>query len=355
MENVRIIDHVILKSFVTELFEKSGMSMEDASWYAHTIVKANLRGLDSHGVLRVPNYINRIKKGAINARPNMTLTQLAPSITMVDADNAAGCVSSKMAMECAIESAKKFGVGIAAVKNSNHFGAGAAYAQLAVDQDMIGIVLTNVPTLITAPGAKKKLVGNNPIGIGIPTYSEHPFMLDMSLSVVAEGKLRFAAAKGIKIPTTWAADVNGNPTDDPNEALKGFLLPIAEFKGLGLAYAVDVLCGVLTSGIFADKIKSMYRNPDEPSQIGHMMLAINLPAFLSREDMKEHMDYYHKYLESAPMIDGAAPLCFPGEIEHKCEIRRLEEGIPVPLTTLDQLNILKKEFGVSAELIEIKR
>lgn len=354
MENVRLFDHVVLKAFVAELFEKSGMPAEDAAWYAETLVKTNLRGMDSHGVLRAPNYIERIKKRAINPRPNMVLTQIAPAITMVDADDAAGCVASKKAMECAIENAKSFGVGIAAVKNSNHFGAGASYAQLAVDQDMIGIVLTNVPTLITAPGAKKKLVGNNPIGIGIPTYSEHPFMLDMSLSVVAEGKLRFAAAKGSKIPTTWAADVNGNPTDDPNEALKGFLLPIAGYKGLGLAYVVDILCGVLTSGIFADKIKSMYRNADEPSQIGHMMLAINLPAFLSRDEMKEHMEYYHKYLEAAPLVDGAAPLCFPGEIEHNCELRRREEGIPVPLTTLEQLLALKEEFGVTAELTEKK-
>lgn len=354
MDNMRILNHEVLKAFVAEVFEKSGMPAEDAAWYAETLVKTNLRGMDSHGVMRVPNYINRIKKGAINARPNMELTQIAPAITMVDGDNAAGCVASKKAMECAIDNARKFGVGIAAVKNSNHFGAGASYAQLAVDQDMIGIVLTNVPTLITAPGAKKKLVGNNPIGIGIPTYSEHPFMLDMSLSVVAEGKLRFAAAKGAKIPTTWAADVNGNPTDDPNEALKGFLLPIAGFKGLGLAYVVDILCGVLTSGIFADKIKSMYRNPDEPSQIGHMMLAINLPAFITPEEMKEHMAYYHEYLEAAPLVEGAAPLCFPGEIENNCEKLRRKEGIPVPVSIIEQLNALKEEYGVVAELTEME-
>jgi len=347
MENVKMISHEKIEAFCTEMLMKVGMPKEDAAWYAYTIAKTNLRGMDSHGILRIPNYLNRIKCGAINATPNMEVTQIAPAVTMVDANNAAGCISSKKAMECAIENAEKFGVGIAAVKNSNHFGAGAPYAQLAVDRGMIGIVLTNVPTLITAPGAKKKLVGNNPIGIGVPTYSEHPFMLDMSLSVVAEGKLRFAAAKGSKIPTTWAADENGQPTDDPVAALKGFLLPISGFKGLGLAYVVDILCGVITSGIFADKIKSMYRNPEDPSQVGHMMMAINLDAFLSREEMKEHMDYYHKYLEAAPLVEGAAPLCFPGEIENNCEKVRRETGVPVPLTTLESLNALAAEYGVA--------
>lgn len=350
MESTKNVQYQQIQSFVTELLGKIGMPEEDASWMSETLTKTNLRGMDSHGVLRVPNYVERMKCGAINVRPNMAVTQLAPAITLVDADAAAGCVSSKKAMELAIESADSFGIGISAVKNSNHFGAGASYAQMAIDRDMIGIVLTNVPPLITAPGAKTKLVGNNPIGIGIPTYGEYPFMLDMSLSVVAEGKLRFAAAKGEKIPTTWAVDENGNPTDDPESALKGFLLPIAGYKGLGLAYVVDIFCGLLTSGIFADKIKSMYRNPTEPSQVGHVMAAIKMTSFLSKDRMKQRMEYYHRYLEAAPLTEGAQPLCFPGEIEYRCEQYRRENGIPVPISTLEKLNQLGREFGVTAAL-----
>ena len=350
MENTKNINHEQLGAFVTELLEKVGMPAEDAAWMAGTLIKTNLRGMDSHGVLRVPSYVGRMKCGAINVRPNMTVTQLAPAVTLVDGAAAAGCVAGKKAMELAIESAETYGVGLSGVKNSNHFGAGASYAQMAIDRDMIGVVLTNVPPLITAPGAKKKLVGNNPIGIGIPTYGEYPFMLDMSLSVVAEGKLRFAAAKGEKSPPPWAADADGKPTDDPEAALTGFLLPIAGYKGLGLAYVVDILCGVLTSGIFADKIKSMYRNPTEPGEVGHMMMAIKLTSFLSKEEMKAHMDYYHKYLESAPLTEGAAPLCFPGEIEANNEKLRREQGIPVPLTTLRELEDLGREYGVTAEL-----
>lgn len=348
MENVKNIQYKELEAFLAELFEKAGMYTEDAKWHAKSLISANLRGIDSHGVLRAPNYVDRIKCNAINPKPNITKTQLAPAVTLVDGDDAAGCVAAKAAMEQAIENAKQFGVGVAGVMNSNHFGTAAQYAQMAVDAGMIGIAVTNVPTLISAPGAKAKVVGNNPIAIGIPTYEDYPFMLDMSLSVVAEGKLRFAAAKRTKIPFGWAADPDGNPTDDPETALKGFLLPVGGFKGLGLAYAMDILSGLLTGGVFADKIKSMYRNPTEPGKTGHMMIVINAGAFIDKDAMHKRMQEYHEYLESVPVAEGAMKLCFPGEIEHNCEKKRREEGIPVPLTTLEKLEELKGEFGIEA-------
>jgi LDH2 family malate/lactate/ureidoglycolate dehydrogenase len=350
MESTQNIRHEAIKTFVAELFTKGRMKEEDAVWFAETIVHANLRGIDSHGILRVPDYFARILCGAINPRPDLKLTHLAPAVTLVDADDAAGCVSAKKAMECALKNAEKYGVGIAGVKNSNHFGAAAEYAQIAVNRGMVGIAMTNVPPLIGVPGVRTKLVGNNPVAIGIPTYSEYPFMLDMSMSVVAEGKLRFAAAKGAKIPTFWAADANGNPTDDPEVALKGFLLPMGSFKGLGLAYVVDVLSGVITSGIFADKIRSMYRNPTEPGKTGHMMIAINLSAFLTPDEMKARMKYYHEYLEAVPLAEGALPLCFPGEVEHNCELERLRNGIPVPDATMERLEALRGKYNVLAKL-----
>ena len=352
MENTRLISHKVLEDFCTELFTKADVSEEDARWYAETLVRANLRGIDSHGVLRVPNYFNRFICKALNPRPQFKIEKLAPAMTLIDADAAAGCVVSKVAMEAAIESAEKCGIGMCQVVNSNHFGAAAEYAQMAVDKGMIGYAACTVPTLITAPGAKKKLIGNNPFALGIPTYLEdHPFMLDMALSVVAEGKLRFAAAKGTKIPTSWAADANGNPTDDPEEALKGFLLPVGGFKGLGLAYAIDIISGMMTSDYYADKIKSMYRNPTEPSHIGQTFIAINAKLFVDEETLKQRMQNFHDYLEAAPLVEGNTnKLCFPGEIEYRTMKKRLEEGIPVPFTTIDMLNELKEKYGVKASL-----
>lgn len=350
MEETRVISSEKLLTFVTELFTKAGMSEEDAGWWAYTLVTANLRGIDSHGVLRVPAYFDRLLCGALNPKPQIAADQIAPAVTVVDGDRATGCIAAKIGMEFAMENAKKCGIGFAGVTNSNHFGAAAAYVQMAVDAGMVGIAMTNVPPLMAAPGGKSKLVGNNPIAIGIPTYNDFPFLLDMSLSVVAEGKLRFAAAKGTKIPTSWAADTDGMPTDDPEKALKGFLLPVGGHKGLGLAYVVDILSGLITSGVFADKLKSMYRNPTESGEIGHTMIAIDLSKFLTKEEVKERMAYYHSYVLNSPLAEGAAPLCFPGEIEQRCAEERGKTGIPVPCTILDKLNELKEKYQVAAAL-----
>lgn len=350
MEETKLIQHEKIIAFISELFTKGGMSREHADWYAVTIANANLRGIDSHGILRVPVYFDRILCKAINPAPSFRETEAAPAVSLLDADGAAGCIAGKRAMELAVEHAKQYGVGVTGVINSNHFGAAAQYAQLAVDEGMAGLSMTNVPALLAAPGVKKKLIGNNPMAIGIPTYSDFPFMLDMSMSVVAEGKLRFAASKGMKIPTSWAADADGNPTDDPEAALNGFLLPVGGYKGLGLAYAVDILSGVITGGAFADKLKSMYRDPTSPMEVCHLFAALNVNALISREELKTRMQYYHDYLLSAPLADGAAPLCFPGEIEHNCEVERRKNGVPVPVSTLQALEALKNSYGVTASL-----
>ncbi len=351
MENMKKIEYKAAEKFVYELFCKAGMNEEDAKWCSVTIVRANLRGIDSHGVLRVPIYFKRILCNAINQNPNIKVKQLAPAISLVDGDNAAGCVAARKAMEMAVENAEKAGIGMAGVINSNHFGTASEFAQIAVDAGMIGVAMTNVKPLITAPGVKKKLVGNNPIAIGVPTYNDFPFMLDMALSVAAEGKLILAASKGMEIPDSWASDPDGKPTTDPNAALKGFLLPIGGFKGLGLAYVVDILTGVITSGVFADKIKSMYADATKPSQIGHMMTAIKLEAFVDKDTMKQRMKSYHNYVVSAPVMAGAAPLCFPGEMEHNCEINRRIEGIPVSAEILNELNALAETYHIAARLL----
>ncbi|MEG0272933.1 MAG: Ldh family oxidoreductase [Hydrogenoanaerobacterium sp.] len=349
-ENTRNIPASALKCFVTELFTAGGMQPDDAKFFAQTIVQSNLWGIDSHGIIRVPVYFDRILCKAINPNANIQVEKLAPAVSIVDGDGGAGCVVAKRAMEQAIENAKNFGIGAVGVTNSNHFGAAALYSKMAIDAGMVGISMTNVLPLIAAPGAKAPVVGNNPLSIGIPTYNEFPFLLDMSLSVVAGGKLHLAAAKGNKIPLDWAVDKNGRPTDDPKEALAGFLLPMGGYKGLGLAYAVDILSGVITGGLFADKMRSMYKQPTDPSLTGHMMIALNLSAFITPEQMKERMEYYHNYITGIPMADGAAPLCFPGEIEHNRELERAEIGIPVPLSTLETLARLKETYHLVTEL-----
>ena len=288
-EAVRNIGCDSLRVFITELFTAGGMRPMEAEWFAESIVQANLWGIDSHGVIRVPTYFERILNNAIKRNADIKTIRRVAAVTLIDGDGAAGAVAGRIAMEQAIQDARSHGVGVAGVTNSNHFGAAALYSQLAVRQGMIGISMTNVMPLIAAPGAKAAVAGNNPFSIAVPTYSDFPFVLDMSLSVVAGGKLRLAMAKGEKIPYGWGVDVDGKPTDDPKKALEGFLLPIGGYKGLGLAYAVDILCGVITGGAFADQMRSMYHDPDVPSLTGHMMIAMDLSAWISPDEMRKRM------------------------------------------------------------------
>lgn len=350
---VRNISHTSLQAFISELFVAGGMRSQEADWYAETIVQSNLWGIDSHGVIRVPTYFKRILVNAINRKADIRTIRKAPAVTLVDADGAAGAVAGRIAMEQAVEDAKAHGVGVAGVTNSNHFGAAALYSRLAAQQGMVGISMTNVMPLIAAPGAKAAVVGNNPFSIAIPTFCDFPFLLDMSMSVVAGGKLHLAVAKGEKIPYGWGVDKDGKPTDDPQEVIDGFLLPVGGYKGLGLAYAVDILSGVITGGLFADQMRSMYHDPDVPSLTGHLMIAMDLSAWITPEEMRNRMEYYHDFIRNVPMTDDAAPLVFPGEIEAAQEKKRREAGIPVPMTTIDILNGLKKEYSVKASLEEI--
>lgn len=351
--SVKLISCDSLIRFISDLFSVGGMRRDDAAWYAETIVQSNLWGIDSHGVIRVPTYFRRILIDAIKRNPNIEILRKAPAVTLVDADGAAGAVAGRIAMEQAINDAKAHGVGVSGVVNSNHFGAAALYSRLAVEQGMIGISMTNVRPLITAPGAKAAVAGNNPISIAIPTYNEFPFLLDMSLSVVAGGKLHLAVAKGEHIPFGWGVDRDGLDTDDPQKALEGFLLPVGGFKGLGLAYAVDILCGVITGGLFADNMRSMYHDPDVPSLTGHMMLAMDLSAWIDKAEMKKRMKHYHDYIRGIPVAEERAPLVFPGEIEAEKEKKRRKEGIPVPVTTLNELQALREEYSIDACLQEV--
>ncbi len=353
-EAVRYIDSESLRVFVGELFAAGGMRLQEAEWYAETIVQANLWGIDSHGIIRVPAYFDRIRIDAINRRAEIRTIRKAPAMTLIDADGAAGAVAGRVAMEQAIEDARIHGVGVSGVTNSNHFGAAALYSQLAVKQGMVGIAMTNVRPLIAAPGAKCAVVGNNPFSIAVPTYCEFPFSLDMSMSVVAGGKLHLAAAKGEKIPFGWGVDKDGGPTDDPRKALEGFLLPIGGYKGLGLAYAVDILSGVITGGLFADQMRSMYHDPDIPSLTGHFMVAMDISAWISPEEMGKRMEYYHHFIQGIPIADGVSPLIFPGELEALQEKKRRKEGIPVPISTMKTLKQLREDYGVQSWLRETR-
>lgn len=334
-----------LEPFVDEIFRRAGLAADDAAFSARCLVDTNLWGIDSHGVLRLPAYVQRLRKRAMNPQPRTRLVRGSQGLEVVDGDDGPGFLVGRDAMLRAIELAEAHNVGIVGAIRSNHFGAAALYARLAAERGMVGIAMTNVIPNVVAPGGSRPVTGNNPIAIAIPTYADFPFVLDMSLSAVAGGKLLLASKKGEKIPLDWATDKDGRPTDDPDKAFAGFLLPMGGFKGLGLSYAVDILCGLITGGVFGDQMKSMYAHPDDPSLTGHLMIAVNLAAIITPEEMKARMAAFHARIKASPMLDPKAEMFLPGEIEHRTAQRRLEQGIPLPPKLHNELVALGAELG----------
>jgi LDH2 family malate/lactate/ureidoglycolate dehydrogenase len=335
------------------MFTLAGMSQADAAFHAQALVATNLWGVDSHGVLRVPAYVRRMQAGAVNPRPEITTLRGGLGIEVLDGDDGPGFVVGRDAMLRAVELAEQYNIAAVGAVRSNHFGATAIYTRLAAEQGMIGIALTNVVPNVVAPGGSRPVVGNNPLSIAIPTYGEFPFVLDISLSAVAGGKLLLASKKGEKIPLDWATDKEGRPTDDPDEAFAGFLLPMGGYKGLGLAYAVDILCGVITGGAFMQGMKGMYKYPRDPSLTGHFMVAINVEAIMGQDEMKERMGQFTQAVKASPMWDERREMLLPGEIEHRTALARKQDGIPLPPKLYEELAALGRELGASNQLSPI--
>lgn len=349
-ETMKVIPADELQQYVTALFHKAGLHPDDAAFHAEALVQTNLWGIDSHGVLRVPIYIQRIQSGAVNPTPNIRKQGGGLALEVWDGDDGAGFVVARDTMQRAIELAQQYGIGAVGVRRSNHFGAAGLYARMAAEHDMVGICMTNVVPNIVAPGGSKPITGNNPIAFAVPTGGEFPFVLDISLSNVAGGKLLLASKEGKKIPLDWATDAQGRPTDDPDVAFKGFLLPVGGYKGLGLSYVVDILSGLMTGGAFQYGMKGMYKYPDDPSLTGHFMIAINPEGIIDLEEMRARMATFHQTIKDSPMWDADREMLLPGELEYRTAQERRQNGVPLGANLYNDLLALGAELGVEQTL-----
>lgn len=349
-ENQVLVKHDDLQSFVTALFEKTGIPASDAAFFAESLVNINLWGIDSHGVLRVPIYTKRLQAGSCNPNPEIKTLKSAITLEVLHGDDGPGQTVGRVAMERAIEIAKEYNVGIVGAVRSNHFGAAATFTRMAAKEGMLGVAMTNVVQNVVAPGGSKPIIGNNPFSIAVPTYGDFPFVLDISLSAVAGGKLLLASKKGEKIPFGWGTDKDGRPTDDPNEAFKGFLLPVGGHKGLGMAYAVEIMTGLLSGGVFLDAMKGMYKYPEDPSLTSHLMMAINISAIMESDELKAKMTDFTDKIHASPMWDESKEMLLPGEIEYRTAQSRKANGIPLPPQLFEDLTTLGQELGVEQVL-----
>ena len=316
------------------------MTPENSRCCAADLVLTNLWGIDSHGILRVPIYAERLAERVITANPRIRTLSRRDAIELMDGDAGMGFLVAHHAMGRAIDLAEGHGIGAVAVRNSNHFGAAALYAKQGTDAGFLALTMTNVKPNLAVAGATEPVTGNNPLAFGAPTRTGFPLLLDISMSAVAGGKLLEAIEKGERIPIGWATGRDGRPTDDPAVGFDGFLLPFGGHKGFGLSLMIDLLCGVLSGGAFQNQVKSMYGAPEEPSGTCHLMIAIDPAVFLGREAFLDRVDEFCRTIRDSPTRDADERILVPGEPEHVTSIRRQRDGIPVPgslLTKLDKL------------------
>ena len=269
-----------LSKTIKKIFFDHGLSKKHASISSNAIINAELVGMHSHGLTRLMMYCKRIQKKLINPKPRIKIKKISQSISLIDANNSIGFVAADIAIKTAINSAKKTGIGLVAVKNSGHYGLSGYYVEKAVKKNLIAICFTNAPPAIAPYGAKKSLFGTNPICFGTPTNSKIPFILDTSVSMINRGKIRRAAKLGLKIPSGVALDKSGKPTTNAKKALEGVQLPIASFKGSGLAWMVDILSGVFTGGNHSGKVKDPFDDFTGPQNIGHLFILMKPNLFV---------------------------------------------------------------------------
>lgn len=335
-----------LEEFSTKVFLALGIPEEDAKVTAHILAQADLRGIDSHGVARLPIYAKRLKLGLINKRPNIKVLHEKAGGAIVDGDNGLGQVVAHKAMRLCLKKAKENGVAAVGVRNSNHFGIGAYYAMMALDEDMIGIMATNTSPLMAPFGGKEPLLGTNPIAMAVPAGKEFPIVLDMATSLVPRGKIEIFARKGKKLPLGWAIDTDGRPTQDPAEALKGTLLPMGGPKGYGLSMMVDLFAGVLAGAAVGGNIGSLFGNMDRPQNVGHFMMAIDVSSFKPLDEFKATMDDYIRTVKDSAPAEGVKELFLPGEIEFIKTKERVEKGVSLNPVVIQNLLTLAQEIDL---------
>ncbi len=346
MEQPILYDLSTLNDFCIEVLTKAGVKLEEAEIISETLLFAELRNIKSHGIVRLPTYVKRLENAAVNQNAEMRfLENKAAAVSVLDADNGMGQVAGYKAMKAAIDIARIYGIGLVAVKNSNHFGVASYFSMRASKEDMIGLVMTNASPAIAPFGTKTPLLGTNPLTVAVPAKKGKPIVLDMSMSTVARGKIRMAALQNKEMPLDWGLDKDGNPTSDPSEALLGSLVPIGGVKGSGLSLIIDLLTGALTGTSSLGEVKNI-TDMSGPSKTSHLFIAINIGAFMDIDEYKERVDDAISKIKSLPP-KGDNEIFMAGEIEQNIMEKRLAEGIPVDIEVVAELNKLALDYDAA--------
>ncbi len=342
-----IVESAALRPALANLLTAAGVREEDARIVADSITTAELFGFQSHGVIRIPHYLKRLRIGSINKSPRIRVVKRSGNTAIVDGDHGLGHAVAHFAMSEAIGLAGE-GVGFVGVRNSSHFGIAGYFALQAVRQDMIGIVVSHTDVAVVPYGGREPAVGTNPLAVAVPTDRDYPILLDMATSTASLGKILVARDKGESIPADWAVDEEGNPTTDPHRAK--YLLPMAGAKGYGLALIFDILSGPLTGALFGRNIPRMYGDYEKHRELGHFLGAINVDRFVPVGPFKRNVGLMMDDLHATPPARGFDRVLVPGEKEYLTRQAYERDGIPIPLGTMNDLRAAAKEFHVRLDL-----
>ncbi len=335
-----------LESFAAALFRHWDMPAKDADTVARALIFANLRGVDTHGVARIPSYLERFRQNLVEPRPTIIVSSRMPWAADVDGGNGMGPVVAQAAMDEVLRRADTLGIGVATARRSNHFGAASFYALQAVPHGCVGICLTPASRALAPYGSKAPFFGTNPIAVAMPAGRHVPWSLDMATSVAARGHIRLAARHGQPIPEGWALDAEGRPTTDSEKAMRGVMLPFAGAKGSAMAMMIDVLGGVLSGSAFGGEVRDMNFDFAAPQDVGHFFLAFKIEGLMPLAAYTARMEEEISRLKALEPAAGFSEILYPGEPEARKEAERRANGIALSRQVLDSIRPYAEEAGV---------
>lgn len=340
-----IINEDYLNEKITKLFNKNGLSLENSKIVSQCLILTEKSGIYTHGLNMIPAHIKKCKKG-YNINASLDILKQSPSFSVCNANNSMGIISAWECMNLAIKKSEILGMHTVFCGNANTFSAAYCYCKQAINQGKIAIILSNAPSQMAPFGGKEKLIGTNPVAIGIPSNKEKPFILDMATSIIAKSKINEFVSNGIStIPLGWATDIHGNPTTDSKEAQKGLVLPMAGPKGYGLALAIDILTGFISKSGYLNNVNRFY-GQDDGMKVGHTFIVID-PLKIYGDDFYTDMDDYLRTIRESTPIDEYKQVLIPGDInQQNIDLCNQQGGIAVNDALILEINKLLNDVGV---------
>lgn len=345
MSDITYTDANELISVCGAILESEGVPATEAAFVAETLVEADLRGIHSHGILRLGRYVRELRSGVTNPNPHIHIAEEGAAIARIDGDGALGPLVGRFSMQTCIAKAKEAGSATVTAFRSRHFGTAGYYALMARDADLVGISMTVASPRLAPTGGTQPLFGNNPLSLSVPGDQEFPLLVDFASGRTGAGRLELAATTGESIPLGLARDLDGNETTDPEVGLKGSIVPIAEHKGYGLTLFIEILAGLLGGAPYFGIARDQVEKHMHEKGIGHFFMAIDPSRFMPLADFKAAVARMVTGIKSSPRMPGVEEILVPGELEYRRRKARLEEGIPLATATVEKLNELASNCG----------